>query len=162
MPSGRGRPKKPTALKVLHGDFDKDPQRRPKAEPKPDLAAPKPPAHLSVIARHEWRRICKEVGAMNALTLGERGSLEQYCDAYSSWREAIVTLRNEGQYGTNSKTGASYEHAAGKAHRAYSMICHKLLCEFGLTPSSRSRLVISEETEHDEIHKRFFGEKKAQ
>lgn len=155
MPAQKGRPRKPTALKVLHGDFDKNPQRRQKTEPQPQQAAPKAPLHLSVIAKQEWKRICKEVGAMKALTLGERGSLEQYCDAYSKWREAIITLNTEGQY--HSSEHGMYEHPAGKAHRAYAGVCHKLLCEFGLTPASRSRLVISEATEKDEISKRFFG-----
>lgn len=155
MPTRPGRPRKPTALKVLHGDFDKNPQRRPKAEPKPNVTAPKVPAHLSAVAKQEWRRICKEVGDMKALSLGERGSLEQYCEAYSKWRDAIEVLKAEGQY--HQTQHGMYEHPAGKSHRAYALICHKLLCEFGLTPASRSRLVISEETEQDEIHKRFFG-----
>ena len=51
---GQGRKPQPTALKVLKGN----PGRRPlnEDEPKPEVLLPRPPAHLSPVARREWRR----------------------------------------------------------------------------------------------------------
>jgi P27 family predicted phage terminase small subunit len=155
MSANKGRPRKPTALKVLHGDFDKNPKRRNKSEPTPDLAIPKCPAWLSEHAKAEWKRITKEVGDLKVLSLGERGALEQYCDTYGKWRECNETIKADGQwYSTNHGLA---EHPAAKAHRVYAGMCQKLLCEFGLTPSSRSRLAITKEPEVDETEKRFFG-----
>jgi len=155
MPAKSGRPRKPTALKVLHGDFDKDPQRRPKAEPKVDTGRPKTPAHLDRLSKNEWKRICSELEQLKVLTPVERGALEQYCVAYSEWRQAVDTVRKEGRYYQTEK-GVT-EHPAAKAMRALSTICHRYLCEFGLTPSSRSRLHVTEETENDSLEAKFLG-----
>jgi len=155
MPAGRGKPAKPHALKMHDGDYDKDPQRRPKSPSTPAVAAPKCPTYLKGEARKEWKRICSELVILKVLSQAERSSLEQYCDAYQKWRECITTLKDQGHYITTEKGIA--EHPAGKAHRAYAALCHKLLCEFGMTPASRTRLVITEETEQDGQAKRFFG-----
>jgi len=156
MPAGRGRPAKPHALKVHDGDYEKDPQRRPKAASTPPVAAPKCPTWLKGEGRKEWKRICAELVGLKVLSLAERSSLEQYCEAYQKWRECIATLKEDGQFLQNAM-GQMVEHPAGKSHRAYAAICHKLLCEFGMTPASRTRLVITEETETNDQAKRFFG-----
>ena len=155
MPGKGGRPRKPHALKLADGDYDKDPQRKTPTPSTPSVAAPKCPAYIKGEARREWKRICAELVILKVLSQAERSSLEQYCEAYQKWRECIATLREHGQYITTEKGIA--EHPAGKAHRAYAAICHKLLCEFGMTPASRTRLVITEETEQDGQAKRFFG-----
>lgn len=155
MPAKAGRPRKPTALKVLHGDFEKNPSRRPKAEPQPDLAVPKCPSHLSVLARHEWKRIVSELGDLKVLSLAERASLELYCRAYGEWREATKTVEAEGRYYADEKGWK--EHPAGKAMRQWAGICHKLLCEFGMTPSSRSRIAITDASETDSKETRYLG-----
>lgn len=155
MPGKGGRPRKPHALKLADGDFDKDPQRKPPATSTPPVNAPKCPTWLKGEGRKEWKRICSELLILKVLSQAERSSLEQYCEAYAKWRECITTLKEQGQYMHTEKGIA--EHPAGKAHRAYAAICHKLLCEFGMTPASRTRLVITEETEQDGQAKRFFG-----
>ena len=155
MPAGKGRPKKPTALKVLHGDFDIHPERRPKNEPQPDCQSPACPDHLPVLAKNEWKRVVKELAELKVLSLAERSSLEQYCRAYAEWREAGRSLEKEGRYYVED--GTMKENPAGKAMRAWAVICHKLLCEFGMTPSSRTRLVISDATETDTKEAKYLG-----
>jgi P27 family predicted phage terminase small subunit len=137
------------------GDYEKDPQRKPAATPSPTVVAPKCPVYLKGEGRKEWKRICSELMILKVLSQAERSSLEQYCDAYQKWRECITTLKTDGQYVTTEK--GIIEHPAGKAHRSYAALCHKLLCEFGMTPASRTRLVITEDTEQDEQARRFFG-----
>lgn len=155
MPAKGGRPRKPTALKVLHGDFDHDPGRRPKNEPQPTAQAPNCPSHLPVLAKHEWRRVVKELAELKVLSIAERSSLEQYCRAYAEWREAGKSLDENGRYYVED--GTMKENPAGKAMRAWATICHKLLCEFGMTPSSRTRLIISDATETDTKEARYLG-----
>jgi len=151
----RGRPRKPTALKVLHGDFEKNPNRRPKGEPVVDDGTPKMPTHLDRLARNEWRRICEELRQLKVLTTVERGALEQYCVAYSEWRQAVKTAREQGRYFTTD-TGLK-EHPASKTMRALAVICHKYLSEFGLTPSSRTRLQVTETTAASDLESKYFG-----
>lgn len=155
MPAGKGRPRKPTSLKVLHGDFEKNPQRKTKNEPTPEVKTPKCPAHLPTLAKNEWKRICSELVELGVLSLAERASLEQYCRAYAEWREAGKSLEQNGRFYVED--GTTKENPAGKAMRSWAGICHKLLCEFGLTPSSRSRLTISEAETQDTKEARYLG-----
>jgi len=155
MPSGKGRPRKPTALKVLHGDFEKNPQRKPKGEPQSSTGTPSCPRHLDRLAKNEWKRICKELDQLKVLTPAERASIEQYCVAYSEWRQALSAVQKEGRYYSTEK--GLIEHPAAKALRSLAGICHRYLCEFGLTPSSRSRLHVTEQTEQDSIEAKFLG-----
>jgi P27 family predicted phage terminase small subunit len=155
MSAGKGRPRKPTALKVLHGDFEIHPNRRPKNEPQPTVRAPDCPKHLPVLAKHEWRRVVKELAELKVLSIAERSSLEQYCRAYAEWRVAGKSLEDNGRYYVED--GTMKENPAGKAMRAWAVICHKLLCEFGMTPSSRTRLTISDATEADTKEAKYLG-----
>ena len=150
-----GRPRKPEALKIADGDYVVHPERRPKNPSMPAVKSPVCPDWIQGIAREEWQRICSELKVLKVVALAERGSLEQYCTAYAEWRSACATLAEEPRYYA-TKTGYA-EHPAGKAQRALALICHKMLCEFGMTPVSRTRLVITEGTDADEQAKRFFG-----
>jgi phage terminase small subunit len=57
--AGRGRPPKPTALKVLEGNPGKRPLNQ--NEPKPEKKAPNCPSWLLPDAKKEWRRLSKEL-----------------------------------------------------------------------------------------------------
>lgn len=151
----RGRKKEPTALKILKGAFDKNPQDQNKREPKPPLGAPDKPRHMTRLAKAEWGRITKELKTLGVLSTVERGAVEQYCMAYGEWREACRRLDSEGRYWETER--GVVENPAGKSMRALSLICHKYLVEFGLTPSSRTRLEVGKEARTDDDEKRFFG-----
>lgn len=155
MPSRPGNPRKPHALKLADGDYIKDPQRRPKNPSTPKVSAPRCPTYIKGEGRREWKRICKELAELRVLSLAERSSLEQYCDAYAKWRDAIKQLAENGAYCFTEK--GVVEHPAGKAHRAYAALCTKILCEFGLTPCSRTRLVITEGTDQDNVAAKYLG-----
>lgn len=150
------RPRKPTGLKLLHGDFDKDPQRQNHNEPTPEVRAPSVPSHLPQLAKNEWKRVCAELKELGVLSRVERAALEQYCRAYAEWRIACKALENEGRY-LPDKHGVLREHPAGRAMRGLAAICQKALSEFGMTPSSRTRLHVAEGKPEDEDAKRFFG-----
>ena len=138
----KGRKPQPTALKVLKGTFDKNPQRRNREEPTPPVSRPTCPRHLTRTAKAEWKRMVKELELLGVLTKVERGSLEQYCQTYSEWRHAHKTIEEDGRYyqGQNGMI----EHPAGRAMRAHAAMLAKYLIEFGMTPSSRTRLHVNE------------------
>jgi P27 family predicted phage terminase small subunit len=155
MPAKGGRPKKPTALKLLHGDFEKNPNRRNKNEPSVEPGTPDCPKHLPVLARNEWRRVTSELKELRVLSQVDRSSLEQYVMCYAKWRDCITTLKKEGDFYETEK--GVVEHPAGKALRQYAGLCHRFLCEFGMTPSSRSRVQLSEPDSSNDLEKRYLG-----
>jgi len=139
-----GRPRKPTALKILHGDFAKDPQRRNRAEPQVPSQIPNCPKWLTKDARDEWKRITNEIKAMNVVTLPDRAALEAYCVIHGRWREILRQIAREGLT-LDSEHGA-YENPASKIAARCEDQIHRYLCQFGLTPASRSRVNVTQET----------------
>ena len=139
-----GRPRKPTSLKILHGDFDKDPQRRNHAEPQLPPAIPKCPAWIKGEARNEWKRVSEELQSMKVLTLPDRAALEAYVTIYAQWREALRQVAREGM--VLASEHGSYENPASKIVARCGDQIHKFLCQFGLTPAARSRVNVTQQT----------------
>jgi P27 family predicted phage terminase small subunit len=148
----RGRKPKPTHLKLVTGTFRKD--RSSKHEPKPELAIPPVPPELSDDAKLEWGRVSVDLFKMGLLTSIDRAALAAYCSAYGRWVRAERLLRkigDEGLDGILTKTiqGNFIQHPligiANKATR--DMVAYA--AEFGMTPSSRSRVNGTESKEED-------------
>ncbi len=150
-----GRPRKPSALKVLHGDFDKKPQRRNRREPVPAKQPPRCPAWITGEARKEWKRIVDELDSMGVASSVDRAALEQYCVAYEAWRQAIAIVRKEGR--TFAARQGPRVHPADVLARSYADLCHRILCQFGLTPSSRTRLAITHDGQTNSDEEEYFG-----
>jgi P27 family predicted phage terminase small subunit len=152
-----GRRAKPTALKILQGN----PGRRElnKNEPKPS-GIPTCPRHLNKIARTEWRRISKELLACGLLTSVDRAALACYAVAWSRWVEAEGKVATTGLV-VQSPTGYPIVNPfVGIANRAMDLM-HKFSTEFGLTPSSRSRLSVNpdaKKSDWDDIFSDEVGE----
>jgi P27 family predicted phage terminase small subunit len=135
LPPGR-RPT-PTAIKKLTGN----PGHRAlnEREPQPVTCVPKCPQHLDKEARKEWRRITPELQKLQVLTLVDRAALAAYCMAWSRWIDAEVNLR---KFGTVIKTPLGYPIQNPYLAIANTAIdtMRRFLIEFGMTPSSRSRV----------------------
>jgi len=134
----RGRKPKPTALKTLEGNPGK--RRINDREPEAPHAVPDCPEHLDDVARAEWFRTAKVLMDMGLLTLADRAALAAYCVAYSRWVHAEQQVK---KYGTVVKSPTKgfpmkspYLTVADQAMESM----RKLMVEFGLTPSSRSRI----------------------
>jgi P27 family predicted phage terminase small subunit len=149
-----GRPRKPSSLKLLHGDFDINPQRQNHNEPKPETGCPDCPAYLTGEARKEWKRIAAELGKIKVLTMVDRAGLEQYCKTYELWRKCLLETKRHGliiveplfdRLGNEVGSKVS-ENPAAKMARAYSDQIQRLLAQFGLTPAARTRLSVEKET----------------
>ena len=127
----------PTNLKVLRGNPGK--RRLIDQEPDPPVSIPSCPQHLGTVAKKEWRRITKELKAIGIITELDRAALAGYCDAYATWVEACGQL---GQYGMVLKAPSGYPipspYLAIRDRSLDQM--RAFLTEFGMTPSSRSRV----------------------
>jgi len=137
MPAGR-KPL-PSAIKILKGNPGKRPINM--NEPKPSGIATCP-EHLNALAREEWNRVSTELIALGLLTSVDRAAFAAYCAAYARWVDAEEKLAQTAAVVRTQSGNAIQNPYVGVANRAME-IMHKFASEFGLTPSSRSRLQVS-------------------
>jgi P27 family predicted phage terminase small subunit len=134
-----GRRPKPSALKALAGNPGKRAINT--SEPKP-TGIPTCPRHLDKEARLEWKRISTELIVLGLLTSVDRAALAGYCVAWSRWVAAELSIQKFGLVIKSPKSGFPIQNPyVSVANTALDQI-RKFGIEFGLTPSSRSRLHI--------------------
>jgi P27 family predicted phage terminase small subunit len=140
----RGPPPQPTALKLLRGNPGK--RALNKREPKPSIELPHCPDYLDEGARREWDRLAPILVRMKVLTEADYIALASLCQAYSTMAKAQTQL---------NKTGILFKTPSGYIQQSpligiVNNCTHKIvtLCrEFGLTPSSRTRVYSAVEDE---------------
>ncbi len=135
----RGPPPQPTALKLAAGN----PGHRPlnQSEPKPEAVTPTCPPHLSRAAKAEWKRIVPELEKLGLLTRIDRAALAAYCGSWARWVQAEKKL-DKGNLVVIAPNGYETPSAWFTISRTAADQMRKFLVEFGLTPSSRSRLSV--------------------
>lgn len=150
----RGRKPKPTELKRLAGNPGKRPLNP--SEPQLKPALPQVPRHLDVEARREWRRVVRELHQAGLLTRVDRAALAAYCQAYSRWTHASRELDGEP---LTLVTASGYRYPnplLGIQNNALETM-RKFMTEFGMTPSSRSRVKAEKvDDEPDELERLLF------
>ena len=134
----KGRKPKPTVLKVLDGNPGK--RALSQREPVAPQGVPDPPAWLDDEAKAEWERVLPDLEQMGLLSPADRPALAAYCTAWSRWVEAEQMVKKFGPIVKSPEKGfpmkSPYLTIADQALETM----RKLMVEFGLTPSSRSRI----------------------
>jgi len=103
-----------------------------------------PPEWLDEVAVEEWHRVVEELKALKLMTNLDVMALAIYCDSVSKFVQTTEKVK---------KNGLTYEYttATGKrkavspevtAQQQYANQIRAFCSEFGLTPSSRLRLVV--------------------
>lgn len=136
----RGRRPKPTALKQLQGNPGK--RKLNDREPRPAPAGVPPcPDYLDAVAKKEWVRMSHLLEPLGLLTAIDGTALALFCQAYSRWLEADRQIR---QFGAVIKTPTGFPilNPYLSVMKGALAQMNKLIVEFGMTPSSRSRLRI--------------------
>lgn len=123
-----GPPPKPTALKRLEGNTGKRPLND--LEPEPKAGEPEIPADLGEQERTAWRRYVPILLEMKCLTEADGPALAIMCRV----EVELMELRNQ-------------EEFKGKGQLIYGLRSQHLalLREFGMTPSSRSRIRVEKD-----------------
>jgi len=152
----QGRKPRPTKLKVLEGNPGK--RRLNEKEPDPLPAIPSCPDHLSPEAKKEWERVAPLLEKLHLLTHIDRGALALYCQAWARWVEAEEALRT---YGVMVKSPNGFPMQSpylAVANRAMEQM-RALLTEFGMSPSSRSRVsaLPLQDDDHDWLERMLQG-----
>jgi P27 family predicted phage terminase small subunit len=150
----RGRKPKPSALKKLEGN----PGHRVinKKEPKPTSVIPSCPNHLTGTARQEWARVTKELHALGVIARVDRAALAVYCTAYKDYVDAENIIKEQGAVIMSDKGGMYQNPWMGIKKRSMDQMV-KFASEFGMTPSSRSRVKVETPSEEEELEKMLFG-----
>ncbi len=154
----KGRKPKPTALKLLAGN----PGRRPlpKHEPQPKRVMPSAPEHLSRQAAIAWGSMGVRLDRLGVLTENEPEALEELCECYAE----ILTLRSDiaehGRFQTITTTAGD---KVDKPRAQYTALCdasrrfQSLMNDFGLTPSSRTRVSTVLDADNADPAAAYFG-----
>lgn len=142
----RGRKPLPTSVKLLRGNPGKRALNH--SEPQPRRSLPRAPRWLDNDAKMEWRRTSKLLHEMGVLTQIDRNALAVYCECYSTWKQAREQLANEGLTMTGAKGQPIKNPLLTIIEKAREQM-KQYAAEFGMTPSSRSRLKVNEKSEED-------------
>jgi len=164
----RGPAKKPTELKKLEGNPGKRPL--PLNEPKPAAFLPACPAFIKGAGRREWNSLAPELYQLGLLTRLDRAALGAYCSSYGLWVEAEheiarirrayrdmlklrkknpnIKLPSNGMVSITSNGNSIMEPLLSVRKQALEQM-KSFLVEFGMTPASRTRIVVEKYGEKD-------------
>lgn len=149
-----GRKPLPTKLKILRGNPGKRPIN--KREPQPRVSIPDCPAELDEVAAAEWKRVCPELAAIGVLTQLDRSALSAYCQSWSQWLAAIDKLKLHGPV-VKAPSGFPIQNPYFSIANSALKQMKAFLTEFGMTPSSRSRIATGDTGTDTEQEEHFFG-----
>ena len=134
----KGGPKpRPTQFKILEGTR-KD--RINMNEPKPQPIIPDPPIHLNKVALAEWKRLLPMLNQCGIMTEIDGNAAAVLVTWFSRWVEAEKMVQKKGLLVKAPKTGVPMQNPALSIANKAMQEMTKLLAEFGMTPSSRSKV----------------------
>lgn len=145
----------PTHMRLVKGNPSKRAINT--KEPKPPVGKPKCPSHLDPKGKAAWKKLCEILDNMGVLTLADQFALEILCSVYARIRFLQERIKEKG--------GTSYEtmNTQGEVmHRAFPEITQlekaehtfrSYITEFGLTPSSRSKVQVENKVTADPLEK---------
>jgi len=140
----------PTKLKKLRGNPGKRSLNKKEPQPKQRAGVPNAPRYLDTAAKKEWRRISKEMHRLGLLTNIDITALAAYCQCFSTWIDATKKIQKHGvliKAPSGYPIQSPYLSIANKAQ----VEMRKWLTEFGMTPSSRSRVEVKDAEEGNDL-----------
>jgi P27 family predicted phage terminase small subunit len=147
-----GRRPKPTALRILEGTA----KSKTKREPSAPVGVPPMPERLKVdaVALEKWNELAGILSRMGVLTTGDGEALATLCEVHSAEQSCLLQLRAGGAV-MHTDLGGVKPNPAGPMYRSLVAMKASLLSEFGLTPSSRTKLATQVEVKKDELEEFF-------
>ena len=136
-----GRPRKPDALKKLHGTARKD---RTVESSAIATGMPTRPVGLSPQAIRVWKSLAPKLLDLGLLSDIDQSTFAVYCQAYGDWLELTRLLNRLGVANWYSETESGYRQVIPEVavrDKAY-QVMQRLETRFGLDPSSRSGIAV--------------------
>jgi P27 family predicted phage terminase small subunit len=126
-------------------------------EPETKPAIPRCPGHLGPEAKREWRRLAPQLARLGLLSKINREALALFCQAWARWVEAEEALK---RYGVMVKSPNGFPMQSpylAVANKAMEQM-RALLAEFGMSPSSRTRVHATPQVDEDDPMERLLRE----
>jgi P27 family predicted phage terminase small subunit len=139
-----GRKPLPTHLKLVKGTAR--PHRLNKEEPKPTVAVPEPPSHLDERARAKFVVTAEMLARHGVMTELDAGALARYVVVWCRWVDAEAEIKRRGPVVKTEGGNIIQNPFLAVANKCLLQMA-QLESEFGLTPSSRSRIRMAEPAE---------------
>lgn len=152
---GKGRKPTPSHLKVVRGTNRAD--RGAKNEPTPDRARPSAPADMSDRGREAWGYVVAVLDRMGVLTEADAMAVELMCEARADWLSARDEIIAGGGETYTTEGGLIKAHPAVAMRNDAARRLQSLLAEFGMTPSSRSKVNASEDDKKADPAAEYFA-----
>ena len=132
---------KPSKQKELQGGYKTSHNKPNDKEPMPesDGSVPVAPDGLDKDGKAEWGRVAGELHKLGLLTKIDKAALAQYCFNYSIWIKATREIQKDGMViiaQSGFPVQSPYLAIANKAQGEM----RKWMTEFGMTPSSRTKI----------------------
>jgi P27 family predicted phage terminase small subunit len=102
----------------------------------------RPPKHLSELEKDEWRRMVKLLRKRRMITRVDGDALALYVQSYCKYNRAKLEVGITG-YTTITATGLKLSPWARIMDTAWEQM-RRVLKDFGMTPSSRTKVVAAE------------------
>jgi P27 family predicted phage terminase small subunit len=152
-----GRPAVPTQLKILRGNPGK--RKIKTGEPTPPESGVEMPEYLGPVARARWAVMLPLLQGVRVMTRADVEALARYCDTYEWWLATRAKLRADGDTYPILNDAGDIKYIAQRpevaiAHKLAAQL-HALEADFGLTPSSRTKLATQVEVKKDELEDFF-------
>jgi P27 family predicted phage terminase small subunit len=101
--------------------------------------------------------MCQQLVAIGLYTVIDHAMLEMYCQAYGDWIEAKRKIRETGGRVLRSRQGQLYTNPwVHEANGAWERL-RKASAEFGMTPSSRSRVRVATAEHEPSLEEQLFA-----
>jgi P27 family predicted phage terminase small subunit len=117
---------------------------------------PPMPERLAVdeVAVAKWHELAGILTRMGVLTTGDGEALATLCEVHSAEQSCLLQFRAGGAV-MHTDLGGVKPNPAGPMYRSLVAMKASLLSEFGLTPSSRTKLATQVEVKKDELEEFF-------
>lgn len=139
-----GRKPLPIHLKLVKGTAR--PHRLNKGEPKPTVAVPEPPAHLDERAKGKFAAMAEMLARHGVMTELDAGALARYAVVWGRWVDAEAEIKRRGPVVKTEGGNVIQNPFLAVANKCLLQMA-QIESEFGLTPSSRSRIRTAEPAE---------------
>ena len=132
-----GRKPLPTKLKLVKGTAR--PHRMNPAEPQPMVSVPAPPEHLDEAAAEKFTELAELLARHGVMTELDAGALARYVVIWRRWLEAEAEVKRRGPVVKTAGGNIIQNPLLAVANKCLAQM-GQIESEFGLTPSSRTRI----------------------
>lgn len=138
----RGPAPLPTNLHLIKGNPSKLPAARLNDALRPKVEIPDRPDYLLDDAKAEWDRITPELKKLHIISQIDMVAVAMYCQTYAQWAVAQRKIKEHGEDSMVELTPNGFKQIT--AWTSLSLKLHEkmqsMLAEFGMTPSTRTRI----------------------